>query len=67
MIEQRITILSDGTPHGTRVLDANGNTIDGCITKVEWSIEAGSDEVASARVTFARPIVRLDGEEKPDG
>ncbi|WP_157376183.1 hypothetical protein [Burkholderia ubonensis] len=67
MIEKRITILSDGTPHGTRVLDADGNAIGGEITRIEWSIEAGSDEFAEARITFARPIVRVDGEVTPDG
>ncbi|WP_042298959.1 hypothetical protein [Paraburkholderia kururiensis] len=64
-IDKRISILSDGTPHGTRVLDADGKQIEGCITRVEWSIE--TDKIGEARITFANPIVRVDGEAVIDG
>ena len=40
MLGKRYRIVSDGTPFGTKVYDADGAEIKGCITKVEWSIEA---------------------------
>lgn len=42
----RVKIESDGTPNGTRVLNADtGEKIEG-LTKVEWSVELGMPAVA---------------------
>jgi hypothetical protein len=48
---KRVRIVSDGTPLGTKVFNADGTPMDmGRVTKVEWSIEA--DGIGVARVTL---------------
>lgn len=57
---KRVRIVSDGTPIGTKVYDADGRLMDmGAITKVEWSIEAAGTGVA--RLTLANVEVDLIG------
>lgn len=53
---KRVLIQSDGTPVGTRVFDQTGHPIQGCITKIEWSVEP--DNFAKAILTFEN--VELD-------
>jgi len=60
----QIRIVSDGTPFGTKVFDAEGSEIKGCITKVEWSIEGG--KVAQATLTFSDVEVDVSGD-APNG
>jgi len=45
-----IKIVSDGTAMGTKVLDADGKLIPGCITRIEWSVDV--DSFAEAKITF---------------
>lgn len=59
MPSNQIKIISDGTPLGTKVFDADGNRIVGCITAIEWRIDACGD--AEAKITFANPEVELIG------
>lgn len=59
MNDTPMRITSDGTPRGTKVYDVNGCELQGCITKVEWSIEAGG--VGVAKITFANVEVDLVG------
>lgn len=40
MSVEPVTIISDGNPYNTQILDAQGMPIKGC-SKVEFSIEAG--------------------------
>jgi hypothetical protein len=58
----RIKIVSDGTPFGTRVYDADDKEIKGCITAIEWGLS--TEQVATAKITFAAPIVELVSEVK---
>ncbi|WP_137010148.1 hypothetical protein [Aquitalea aquatilis] len=37
---KRLKIVSDGTPHGTRVYDADGKLITAPITRICWEITA---------------------------
>lgn len=61
MEPKQITIESDGTALGTKVLDAAGKPMDmSSITRIEWSIDA-TGAVAEARVTFAYPKVNVRG------
>lgn len=48
---KRVLIQSDGTPYGTKVFDQTGHEIQGCITKIEWSVEP--ENFAKAIITFA--------------
>lgn len=58
---QKVKIISDGTPNGTRVLDSDGVQIEGAISKIEWGIEAGGGP-AIAKITFINVEVEVIGE-----
>jgi hypothetical protein len=60
MISKPMRIVSDGTPFGTKVYDADGAEIKGCITKVEWSIEV--DGIGQAKLTFSNVEVDVIGD-----
>lgn len=61
MQAKRIRIVSDGTPRGTKVFDADGEPFDmSTITAVEWSIDA--DGAAIARLTFCGAEIDVIGD-----
>jgi hypothetical protein len=47
----KVTISSDGTPHGTRVTDEGGNDLSRMLTAVSWS--ASVDSVPEAHLELA--------------
>ena len=57
-------IVSDGTGLGTKVYDADGHEIKGCITKIVWAID-GERRTGRARITFDLVEVDLIGQ-KPE-
>lgn len=61
-----IKIVSDGTDHGTQILDAETNEPLAHVVKVEWQIEL--HRAATATVTFRQVPVELiaPAEEKPE-
>lgn len=59
-MDNPLRIVSDGTPLGTKVFDSDGAEIKGCITKVEWSIDANC--AGQATLTFANVEVDLIGD-----
>ncbi|APR40016.1 hypothetical protein [Paraburkholderia sp. SOS3] len=60
-MQKRMRIVSDGTGLGTKVYDADGHEIKGCITKIVWVID-GDRRVGRARITFDMVEVDLVGE-----
>ncbi|WDZ97979.1 hypothetical protein Herbaro_09420 [Herbaspirillum sp. WKF16] len=60
---KNIRIISDGTACGTQVLDADGTKIEAPIKRIEWCIDA-TGRIGEAKITFAHPIVELQGEIK---
>jgi hypothetical protein len=54
-------IVSDGTGLGTKVYDADGHEIKGCITKIVWMID-GERRTGRARITFDLVEVDLVGQ-----
>lgn len=61
MLNKPMRIVSDGTGLGTKVFDADGHEIKGCITKIEWDID-GERQVGRARITFDLVEVDLVGD-----
>ncbi|WP_041420837.1 hypothetical protein [Sideroxydans lithotrophicus] len=59
MSNKQIKIISDGTPQGMKVFDVDGNRITGCITAIEWHVDACGG--AEAKITFPNPEVELIG------
>lgn len=59
-----VRIVSDGTPLGTHVYDHDGNKIKSHITAIEWSIQAGANEVGVAKISFPLCSVDIIGEVK---
>lgn len=49
---RQMRIVSNGTAHGTYLLDANGMKVIAPISRIVWSIDA-STEIAEATVTFS--------------
>jgi len=46
----KIKIISDGTPHGTKVIDMDtGEPIAG-ILEVTWRVDAGGDAIAELKI-----------------
>lgn len=61
---KNIRIVSDGTAIGTKVFDANGVEMQGCLTKIEWSID-GDSRTGKATLTYG--LVELDVVGETDG
>lgn len=59
MTHHRVTIISDGTPRGTRLFTPKGEEITGLV-KVSWAIDANS-ELATAVVELADVAIIADG------
>lgn len=57
-----ITIVSNGTAAGTKVLLPNGEQLKAFITKIEWSIEGGGGTHAEAVITFGRVNIDVAAE-----
>jgi 23S rRNA maturation-related 3'-5' exoribonuclease YhaM len=63
MNDRQVRIVSDGTALGTKVYDATGHEIKGCITKIVWAIN-GDRRVGRARITFDLVEIDLIGERR---
>jgi hypothetical protein len=61
---KNMRIVSDGTALGTKVFDADGVEINGCLTKIEWSIES---ERRVGAVTLTYECVEIDAVGEADG
>lgn len=55
----KLKIVSDGTDDGTKILDENGERIEGCV-ELCWSIEPGN--LADCTMTFLHMPVELESE-----
>ena len=60
-MNKSMRIVSDGTALGTKVYDAGGHEIKGCITKIVWMIDS-ERRVGRARITFDLVEVDLIGQ-----
>lgn len=60
---KKVKIISDGTAPGTTVFDGEGNKISGCVTAIEWRIDAEKG-VGEAKITFHDVEVELVGEKQ---
>lgn len=47
MEKPKMRIVSNGTPHGTKVLDENGVEIKAHIAAIDWSIRPGKAGVVT--------------------
>jgi hypothetical protein len=56
---ERIRIVGDGTPQGTRVLMPDGTPVPG-VVRVEWGLDAGPGKMAWARLTLCRVGVDVE-------
>lgn len=60
---KNIRIISDGSPRGTKVFDAEGVEITGCLTKIEWSIDSDK-RTGVAKLTYMGVDLDVIGELK---
>ena len=58
-IGERIKIISDGTPGGTKIYNSRGLVIEN-IMAIDWHI-AGNSEIAEVKVELEPPIAELTG------
>lgn len=55
----KVKIVSDGTPHGTRITDETGNPIE-YVDSIDW--EMRMDRLATATVRFVAIPVEVEAE-----
>ena len=56
----KIKIVSDGTPQGSKVVNAETGEVLGDVTKIEWKIQTGDAARISIELNF--PIAGLEAE-----
>lgn len=55
-----LEIISDGTAHGTKVIDSEGRVVYG-VQKITWTVDA-NDQLGKATIELTQIPVRVIGE-----
>lgn len=58
----KIKIVSDGTVHGSKVMDAETGEMLSGVQSVEWSVKAGEEHFARATLTVIDVPVEIECE-----